>query len=128
MTPLVGASTRVSRHGRTRCPQARLGGGDASARGCHRLLCHLEVALGIAPALKSSCVLLEIPLSGRQLRLRRDAVGLGAGLAALLLARLEARENLTASHALSLSHIHTDQVTLEPRAHLDTSRSDADRR
>src|SRR6185503_3647398 len=61
----------------------------------------------------------EIPLSRRQLGLRRHAVRLGAGATALLLGGLETRQDLTGPDTLSLPHVHADQVALETGAYVD---------
>ena len=120
MTPVTGATTRVSRAWLLVARSSRFGRRESCARGSHRLFGVLVVTLGDGACLEQRRVLLECPLCVREIGARcGDDVGLSALVAALLLVGLEAGEQLTRAHLLSFAHVHVREVAFDAGADVD---------
>ena len=119
MMPLAGASTRVSR---AALPLARSRASAAAsrARAVATACCEvLKSRSAIAPALNSDsfCSSVHCALASSARAATRSASALAR--AALLLARLEPREQLSGAHLLALAHVHRLKVALDPGADVD---------
>ena len=106
----------MSRQQRRRRANARLGGGEPRATRGERLLRGAQIALGDRAGLEQLLGLFGVPLGRFEVALCRFAVGDGGRAIALLLAVLEAREQLAFRHVVAFADVDADEVTLEARA------------
>ena len=119
MTPLAGATTRVSR---ASLPLARSRAAAAAsrARAVATACCEvLRSRSAIAPALNSDwfCSSVHSAFASSAFAATRSASALARLLSCC--ARLEPREQLTGSHLLAFAHVDLHEIALDPRADVD---------